>query len=38
MRAKTKANLKSELKMKVFWKTLTKNLAVKKKSAYENYS
>ena len=23
MRAKTKANIKSELKMKVFWKTLT---------------
>ena len=29
MRAKTEANLKSELRMKVFWKTLTKNLAVK---------
>ena len=37
MRAKTKANLKPELKMKVFWNTCDKELGGKMKSVSENY-
>ena len=35
--AKTKANLKPELKMKVAWNTCDKELGGEMKSAYENY-
>ena len=38
MRAKTKANVKLELKMKVFWNTCDKDVDGEIKSAYENYS
>ena len=38
LRAKTKANLKPELKMKVIWNTCDKDLGGEIKSAYENYS
>ena len=38
LRAKTKANLKPELKMKVFWNTCDKELGGEMKSAYESYS
>ena len=38
LRAKTKANLKPELKMKVIWNTWDKELGGEMKSAYENYS
>ena len=38
LRDKTKANLKSELKMKVVWNTCEKELGCESKSAYENYS
>ena len=38
LRAKTKGNLKPELKMKVVWNTCDKGLGSRIKSAYENYS
>ena len=38
LRAKTKANLKPELKIKFVWSTCDKELGGKMKSAYENYS
>ena len=37
LRAKTKANLKPELKMKVVWNTCDKERGEEIKSAYENY-
>ena len=37
MRAKTKANVKPELKMKVFCNTCHKDLDAEIKSAYGNY-
>ena len=36
LRAKTKAKLKPELKMKAVWNTCDKELGVEMKSAYEN--
>ena len=38
LKAKTKVNLKPELKMKVAWNTCDKELGGEIKSAYENYS
>ena len=38
LRAKTKTNLKSELKMKFIWNTCDKELGSEMKYAYENYS
>ena len=38
LKAKTDANLKPELKMKVVWNTCDKELSGEMKSAYENYS
>ena len=38
LRAKTKANLKPELKMKVVWNSCDKELGDEMKSACENYS
>ena len=38
LRAKTKANLKAELKIKVIWSTCDKERGGEMKSAYENYS
>ena len=38
LKAKTKANLKPELKIKVVWSTCEKELGGEMKSAYENYS
>ena len=38
LRAKTKANLKPELKTKVVWNTCDKELGGEIKSAYETYS
>ena len=38
LRAKTKANLKPELKMKVVWNTCDKELGGEIKSACETYS
>ena len=37
LRAKTKANLKPELKMKVVWNTCDKELGGEMKSAYDKY-
>ena len=37
LRAKTKANLKPELKIKVAWNPCDKQLSGEIKSAYENY-
>ena len=36
LRAKTKANLKLEIKIKVVWNNCDKELGVEMKSAYEN--
>ena len=38
LRAKTKANLKPELKMKVVWNSCDKELGDEMESACENYS
>ena len=38
LRAKTKANLKPKLKIKVVWNTCDKKLGGEMKSACENYS
>ena len=38
LRAKTKANLKLELKMNVVWNTCDNKLCSEMKSAYEDYS
>ena len=38
LRAKTKANLKPELKMKVVWNTCDKERGGEIRSDYENYS
>ena len=38
LRAKTKANLKPKLKIKVVWNTCDKKLGCEMKSACENYS
>ena len=38
LRAKTKAHLKPELKIKALWNTCDKELAGENKSGYETYS